>query len=142
MGRNRSTQPDNRPSDPQITVDERNHSLRGPPRDRHRQRNLVHKPQLQGVLQGLGHKAYLCHTTAPQSNRQAESTNKSVVNMLKNRLEGSHKKWAEELHGVLWAYRTTPKTATHETPYSLVYGSEAIIPTEMHVRTTVSGPPS
>ncbi|WZZ27375.1 hypothetical protein YC2023_010776 [Brassica napus] len=61
-----------------------------------------------------------------------------MVNMLKKRLEGSHGKWAEELHGVLWAYRTTPKTATGETPYSLVYGSEAIVPTKMHVRTTVS----
>ena len=59
--------------------------------------------------------------------------------MLKKRLEGSHAKWAEELYRVLWAYRTTPKTATQETPYSLVYGSEAIIPMEMHVRTTVSG---
>ena len=59
--------------------------------------------------------------------------------MLKKRLEGSHGKWAEELHGVFWAYRTTPKTATQENPYLLVYGSEAIIPTEMHVRTTVSG---
>ena len=58
--------------------------------------------------------------------------------MLKKRLEDSHGKWAEELHGVLWAYPTTPKTATGETPYSLVYGSEAIIPTEMHVRITVS----
>ena len=28
---------------------------------------------------------------------------------------------------------------TQETPYSLVYGSMAIIPTEMHVRTTASG---
>ena len=51
---------------------------------------------------------------------------------------GSHRKWAEELHGVLWAYRTTPKTAMQETPYTLVYGSEAIIPTEMHVTTTAS----
>ncbi|XP_048605619.1 uncharacterized protein LOC125583099 [Brassica napus] len=75
----------------------------------------------------------------PQSNEQAESTNKTVVNMLKKRLKGSHRKWAKELHGVLWAYRTTPKTATGETPYSLVQGSEAIVPTEMHVRITVSG---
>ena len=75
----------------------------------------------------------------PRSNGQAESTNKTVVNMLKKRLEGSQGNWAEELHGVLCAYRTTPKTATQETPYALVYGAEAIIPTEMHVRTTVSG---
>ena len=51
--------------------------------------------------------------------------------MLKKRLEGSHEKWTEELHGILWAYRTTPKPATGESPYSLVYGSEAIVPTEM-----------
>ena len=75
----------------------------------------------------------------PQSNGHAESTNKTVVNMLKKRLECPHGKWEEELHGVLWAYRTTPTTATGETPYSLVYGYVAIIPTEMHVRTTASG---
>ena len=61
----RSTQPDNRPTDPQIPVDQRNHSLQGPPRDRHRQWTPVHKAQLQGVLQGLGHKAYLRHTLTP-----------------------------------------------------------------------------
>ena len=59
--------------------------------------------------------------------------------MLKKRLEGSKGNWAEELHGLLWAYRTTHKTETQETPYALVYGAEAIIPTEMHVKTTVSG---
>ena len=59
--------------------------------------------------------------------------------MLKKRLEGSQGNWAEGLHGVLWAYRTTPKTVTKETPNALVYGAEAIIPTEMHVKTTISG---
>ena len=34
----------------------------------------------------------------PQSNGQAESTNKTMVNMRKKRLEGSHGKWEEELH--------------------------------------------
>ena len=76
----------------------------------------------------------------PQSNGQAESTNKKVVNMIKERKEKAHRRWAEELHGVLWAYRTTPKTTTLETPFSLVYGTEAIVPTEVHVKTTVSGP--
>ncbi|KAL0826848.1 hypothetical protein Bca101_050525 [Brassica carinata] len=70
---------------------------------------------------------------------QRHATNKTMVNMLKKRLEGSHGKWAEELHGVLRAYQTTPKTETGETPYTLVYGSEAIVPTKMNVRTTVSG---
>ena len=47
----------------------------------------------------------------PQSNGKAKYMNKTVVNILKKRLEGSHGKWAGELHGVLWAFRTTPKTA-------------------------------
>ena len=32
---------------------------------------------------------------------------------------------------VLWAYRTTPKEATGETPFSLVFGTEAVIPAEV-----------
>ena len=75
----------------------------------------------------------------PKSNGQVESTNKTVVNMLKKRLEKAHGRWVKELHGVLWAYRTTPKTATLETPYSLVYSAEAMGPTEVHVKTTISG---
>mgnify|MGYP004717098667 CR=1 FL=1 len=36
----------------------------------------------------------------------------------------------EELPSVLWSYRTTPRSATQETPFSLTYGSEAVVPTE------------
>ena len=39
----------------------------------------------------------------------------------------------EELHGVLWAYRTTPHTATQETLFLLSYGIEAVIPAEIEV---------
>ena len=62
------------------------------------------------------------------------------MNTIKKRLEDAHVRWAEELHGVLWAYQTNPTTATLETPFSLVYDTEAIVPTEVHVKTTVSGP--
>ena len=34
---------------------------------------------------------------------------------------------------VLWAYRTTSRTSTGETPFSLVYGSEAMIPVEVGI---------
>ena len=36
----------------------------------------------------------------------------------------------EELLHVLWTYRTTPCRSTGETPFSLTYGAEAIIPLE------------
>ena len=32
---------------------------------------------------------------------------------------------------VLWAYRTTSRVSTKETPFSLVYGAEALIPVEI-----------
>ncbi|XP_070009727.1 uncharacterized protein [Nicotiana sylvestris] len=67
----------------------------------------------------------------PVGNGQAESTNKIIVNNLKKRLEESKGNWPELLPGVLWAYRTTTKTSTSETPFSLVYGAEALIPVEI-----------
>jgi hypothetical protein len=41
------------------------------------------------------------------------------------------KKWAAELPSVLWSLRTTPSQATGFTPFFLVYGSEAILPTDV-----------
>ncbi|XP_078158086.1 uncharacterized protein LOC144553762 [Carex rostrata] len=35
------------------------------------------------------------------------------------------------LDEVLWAYRTTPREATQHTPYSLVFGMEAVTPLEL-----------
>ncbi|XP_073125199.1 uncharacterized protein [Henckelia pumila] len=50
---------------------------------------------------------------------------------LQARLYGMGKDWVEEIPSVLWAYRTTPHTATQESSFSLVYGSEAILPVEI-----------
>ena len=36
----------------------------------------------------------------------------------------------EKLSHVLWTYRTTPRKSTRETPFSMTYGAEAIIPLE------------
>lgn len=66
----------------------------------------------------------------PQANRQTEVTNRTILQGLKTRLGRAKGDWVEELPNVLWAYRTTPRTATGETPFSLVYGSEAVIPAE------------
>ena len=39
--------------------------------------------------------------------------------------------WLEELPSVLWAYRTTTRTPTGETPFNLTYSTEAVIPVEI-----------
>ena len=66
--------------------------------------------------------------TYPQGNGQAKATNKVIVNGIKKRLDDAKGKWVEELPHVLWTYRTTPRRSTGETPFSMTYGAEAIIP--------------
>ncbi|XP_065622758.1 uncharacterized protein LOC112030837 [Quercus suber] len=79
----------------------------------------------------LGIKNKYSTPAYPQSNGLAEATNKVILNGLKKRLDGAKGGWAEELPNVLWAYRTTPRRSTGESPFSLTYGSEAVIPTEV-----------
>src|SRR3954470_22815793 len=39
--------------------------------------------------------------------------------------------WVEELPSVLWGLRTTPNRSTQATPFFLVYGSEAVLPSDL-----------
>ncbi|GJS94837.1 reverse transcriptase domain-containing protein [Tanacetum coccineum] len=54
---------------------------------------------------------------------------------IKTRLHQEGGAWVEELPNVLWAHRTTPKTSNGETPFSLAYGTEAVIPAEIGIPT-------
>ena len=55
------------------------------------------------------------------------------MKIIKTRLEGAKGVWPDELPGVLWVYRTIVRTPTGETPFKLAYGSEAVIPAEVHM---------
>ena len=50
------------------------------------------------------------------------------------KLEGLKGKWVEYLLEVLWAYRTTRKSATKETPFTLTFGTEAVAPIEIGLK--------
>ena len=56
-----------------------------------------------------------------------------MLKIIKTWLEGAKGVWPDELPSVLWAYRTTVRTSTGETPFKLAYGSEAVIHAEVHV---------
>ena len=71
----------------------------------------------------------------PQSNGQAEASNKTVLNRIKKRLEDAKGRWVEELPNVLWIFRTMPRRSTSETPFSLAYDSEAVILLEIGLPT-------
>ena len=72
----------------------------------------------------------------PQGNGQAKAVNKVVLSGLKKRLDDAKGKWVEKLPHVLWMYRTTPRRSTRETPFSMTYGAEAVIPLESGFLTT------
>jgi hypothetical protein len=46
-------------------------------------------------------------------------------------LEKSPGYWLDELPAVLWSLRTTPNRSTGYTPFFLVYGAEAVLPTNI-----------
>jgi hypothetical protein len=48
-----------------------------------------------------------------------------------NKLNKHGKKWAAELPSVIWSLRTMPSRATGFTLFFLVYGSEAVLPTDL-----------
>ncbi|GAV83864.1 rve domain-containing protein [Cephalotus follicularis] len=78
----------------------------------------------------------LASVAYPQSNGQAEVINREIIIGLKKRLEARKGRWTEELPSVLWGYRTTLRTTTGESPFSLCFGSEAMIPVEIGVHSS------
>ncbi|XP_073063934.1 uncharacterized protein [Primulina eburnea] len=81
----------------------------------------------------------LARITENECNGQVEVINRSLVQSLKTRLGSAKGNWVEELPSVLWSYRTTPKIGTGETPFSLVYGNEAVLPAEIGEETSRVG---
>ena len=88
-----------------------------------------------GFCQEYGIRNVYSTPAYPQSNGQAEISNKVLLDGIKKRLDRAKGRWAEELPSVLWAYRTTPRRSTSATPFSLAYGMEAVIPLEVGLPT-------
>ncbi|GJW95749.1 reverse transcriptase domain-containing protein [Tanacetum coccineum] len=50
-----------------------------------------------------------------------------IMNHIKKQLAQSQQGWVDDLAQVLWVHRMLPRNSQKETPFSLTYGSEAII---------------
>ncbi|GKE86155.1 reverse transcriptase domain-containing protein, partial [Tanacetum coccineum] len=64
-------------------------------------------------------------------NGLVERANRSLGEGIKALLDERSKNWIEEISHVLWAHRTIIKSSNGETPFSLTYGMEAVIPVEI-----------
>eukprot|EP00253_Pinus_taeda_P013897 PITA_13897 len=67
----------------------------------------------------------------PQGNGLAESTNKNLIKIIKRTIEHNHKTWHKSLIFALWADRITQKASIGSSPFKLVYGKEAVLPTNL-----------
>ena len=89
-------------------------------------------PKFRDFCAELGIRNYYSSPSHPQSNGQAEVT--IIKAALKTKLEDLKGKWVEYLPEVLWAYRTTRKSATQETSFALAFGTEAVTPVEIGLK--------
>jgi hypothetical protein len=69
----------------------------------------------------------------PQGNGLVESTNKSLVQILKKIVATNQRDWHKKLLNALWESRITPKSSTGHSPFSLVYGKYARLPVHLEL---------
>nr|GEX59726.1 reverse transcriptase domain-containing protein [Tanacetum cinerariifolium] len=95
----------------------------------------VHKPfrddPFKDWCEKLCIRQHFASVKHPQTNGLVERANPSLRRGIKARLEAKSKNCMEELPHVLWAHRAMIKSSNGDTPFSLTYGTEVVIPTEI-----------
>ena len=84
------------------------------------------------LLQRYGIYHHRSSAYGPQTNVAIEVENKNIKRILCKMIKTS-RDWSEKLPFLLWARRTSFHTSIGATPYSLVYGMEAIFPVEIEI---------
>jgi hypothetical protein len=91
--------------------------------------------EFQQFTKEFGIKIKYASVAHPKSNGQVEKVNGLVCGGLKKRLLRPLKRaagaWVKELPSVLWSLRTTPNSSTGYTPFFLLFGAEAMLPTDV-----------
>ena len=68
----------------------------------------------------------------PKMNGAVEAANKNVKKIVA-KTTNTYKDWHKKIHFALHAYWTSIRTSTKATPFSLVYGIEAVLPIEVEI---------
>jgi hypothetical protein len=66
-----------------------------------------------------------------QANGQAESSNRTLINLIKKKISDNPKHWHRILSEALWAHRISKHSATKVSPFELVYGQKAVLHVEI-----------
>jgi transposase InsO family protein len=89
--------------------------------------------QVREFAESLKIKLLSSLTYYAQDNGQAKSSNKTLIKVIKKKIEENPKRWHEVLSEALWAHRISKHSATKVTPFELVYGKEAILSVEVNL---------
>ena len=95
-------------------------------------RGVHFRGEVNTLVQECGIQHHRSSAYRPQTNGAIEAANKNIKRILRKMVETS-RDWLENLAFALWAYHIYFRTSTGATPYSLVYGMEAVLPAEIEM---------